>query len=156
MYFLANSNLAFLFIRFTRNLHLVINPLRLCWCSLLLMVVFDTWESVLYLVDHVIFSHSLKWSSVVCLLLLSSTSLLPNNVSKRSFWHTKYFGYVFDWFIMSLQPHDGLLYWRLVLILRDNTSYVNFTAINSFWPFVSFHKWGGRNNPQKRSYLHNM
>ncbi len=39
---LANSNLAFLFLRLTNGLHLVVNPLYSLWWSLLLIVDFDT------------------------------------------------------------------------------------------------------------------
>ena len=39
---LANSNLAFMFLRLTNGLHLVVNPLYSLWWSLLLIVDFDT------------------------------------------------------------------------------------------------------------------
>ena len=41
-WFLANSNLVFLFLRLTNALHLVVNPLYLLWWSPLLIVDFDT------------------------------------------------------------------------------------------------------------------
>ncbi len=49
---LANSNLAFLFLRLTNGLHLVVNPLYSLWWSLLLIVDFDT--TYTYLLESVL------------------------------------------------------------------------------------------------------
>ncbi len=69
---LANSNLAFLFLRLTNGLHLVVNPLYSLWWSLLLIVDFDThtptsWKSVLDLANccEGCFLHQGKNSSVI-------------------------------------------------------------------------------------------
>ncbi len=49
---LANSNMAFLFLRLTNGLHLVVNPLYSLWWSLLLIVDFDTHTT--YLLESVL------------------------------------------------------------------------------------------------------
>ncbi len=68
---LANSNLAFLFLRLTNGLHLVVNPLYSLWWSLLLIV---DWHTYTYLLESVLdlanccegcFLHQGKNSSVI-------------------------------------------------------------------------------------------
>ncbi len=126
---LANSNLAFLFLRLTNGLHLVVNPLYSLWWSLLLIVDFDThtptswrvfliWPTVVKVFSSPgkeFFGHPpqcFQWSSgSFGVAELTGAFLLLRMFQTVVLATPNVFAISLMGLFLFFQPNDGLLHW---------------------------------------------
>ena len=112
MYIFANCNLAILFLRFSKSLHLVVN-LWLCWCSPLFLVIFGTsnpiyWSVLDLLNSYNSFYHS-KDSYMVCQIVCHSWAHQCVQCTKKLIL-THFIVWLCSWLIYSVfQPNDTAL-----------------------------------------------